>query len=830
MASADLRAELDCSICLSLYKDPVSLRCGHNFCRLCIVSALDAQEAAGVYSCPDCRAEYPERPALEKNRKLGNIVERFVSARPDMEETGIFCTYCDSPVPAVRTCLQCETSMCHKHLGAHNKSVDHSLIEPTVSFLHRKCSTHNEILKYYCPMDTACICVSCWVVGDHKGHDVELLDVASGKEKDKLRPLIEKLKSEREEAGKRVQRLKDHKTEQGEKSTRLAERVTGLFTDLREKLEDLEKRIQGEISRQKEQVSLSVSDLVRQAELQKDELTKKINQFEGLCIITDPLILLKDLKTCDISDRSGDVISDVRDTQCLDEGLVLQILNRGLLSFGRGHNFCRSCIVSALDAQEAAGVYSCPDCRAEYPERPALEKNRKLGNIVERFVSARPDMEETGIFCTYCDSPVPAVRTCLQCETSMCHKHLGAHNKSVNHSLIEPTVSFLQRKCSTHNEILKYYCPMDTACICVSCWVVGDHKGHDVELLDLASGKEKDKLRPLIEKLKSEREEAGKRVQRLKDHKTGQGEKSTRLAERVTGLFTDLREKLEDLEIRIQGEISRQKEQVSLSVSDLVRQAELQKDELTKKINQFEGLCIITDPLILLQDLKTCDISDRSGDVISDVRDTQCLDEGLVSQILHRGLLSFADNLIDLKEKRQFPVMEKSDVLLDIDTAHNNIIISRDLRSASYTAKPQKRPDGPKRFISCQVLGSSSFSSGRHYWEVDVSQAENWIIGVAEESLERKVNGNESYIGYNEKSWGLIYNSFGVRHNNIFKRLVSDSPVKVVGIYLDYEAGRLSFYQLCDPVRHLHTFTASFSEPLYAAFYLYENSTISIMK
>ncbi|XP_040297125.1 E3 ubiquitin-protein ligase TRIM11-like [Bufo bufo] len=498
-----------------------------------------------------------------------------------------------------------------------------------------------------------------------------------------------------------------------------------------------------------------------------------------------------------------------------------------------GHNFCRSCIVSALDAQEAAGVYSCPDCRAEYPERPALEKNRKLGNIVERFLSARPDMEETGIFCTYCTkSPVPAVRTCLHCETSLCHKHLGAHNKSVNHSLIEPTVSFLHRKCSTHNEILKYYCPMDAACICVSCWVAGDHKGHDVELLDVASEKEKEKLRPLIEKLKSEREEAGRRVQRLKDHKTEQREKSTRLAEKVTGLFTDIREKLEDLEKRIQGEISRQKEQVSLSVSDLVRQAELQKDELTKKINQFEGLCIITDPLILLQeDLKTCDISDRSGDVISDVRDAQCLDEGLVSQILHRGLLSFADNLIDLKMKRQFPVMEKSDVLLDIDTAHNDIIISQDLRSASHTSTPQNRPDGPKRFESVQVLSSRSFSSGRHYWEVDVSRAEKWIIGVAKESLERKVAGNESFIGYNEKSWGLmLINSFGVGHNNTYKPLVSDSPVKVVGIYLDYEAGRLSFYQLCDPIRHLHTFTASFSEPLYAAFYLYENSSISIMK
>ncbi|KAG9465255.1 hypothetical protein GDO78_018603 [Eleutherodactylus coqui] len=175
--------------------------------------------------------------------------------------------------------------------------------------------------------------------------------------------------------------------------------------------------------------------------------------------------------------------------------------------------------------------------------------------------------------------------------------------------------------------------------------------------------------------------------------------------------------------------------------------------------------------------------------------------------------------------------MEKSDILLDIDTANNNIIISEDLRSASYTATSQNRPAGSKRFTSRQVFSSRSFSSGRHYWEVDVSQAKKWLIGVAGESLERKVDGNESFIGCNNKSWALIVNNdFGASHNNVLQRLVSASPVQAVGIYLDYEAGRLSFYQLCDPIRHLHTFTASFTEPLYAAFFVFANSSIRIMK
>ncbi|XP_075175614.1 nuclear factor 7, brain-like isoform X1 [Anomaloglossus baeobatrachus] len=497
-----------------------------------------------------------------------------------------------------------------------------------------------------------------------------------------------------------------------------------------------------------------------------------------------------------------------------------------------GHFFCRSCIVSALDAQEAAGVYSCPDCRAQYPERPALEKNRKLRNIVERFSSTQPEMEETRIFCTFCTkSPVPAVKSCLHCETSMCEEHLAAHNKSVNHNLIEPTVSFMDRKCSTHMEVLKYYCPRDNACICVSCWVAGAHKGHDVELLDVVSEKKKQELRPDIERLKFKNEDAKKRIQNLKDHGAEQEKKSSGLADKVSDLFTDLRKKLDDLEERIQGEISRQKDQVSLSVSDLVGQVELHMKEVSKKINSLEGLCNISDPLSFLQNVNTGDISAGGCDVIGDVRDAPCVDEGLVSQILHKGILKFVDDLIDMKMKRQFSVMEKSDILLDIDTAHNKIIISQDLRSASHTSTSQNRPDGPKRFKCRQVLSSRSFSSGRHYWEVDVTQASSWMVGVAGESLERKVNDKISYIGYNEKSWAIIFSkNLFASHNNIHKLLVSDSPVRVVGVYLDYEAGRLSVYQLCDAITHLHTFTASFSEPLYAALHIYDNCVIKIIK
>ncbi|XP_073490955.1 E3 ubiquitin-protein ligase TRIM39-like [Aquarana catesbeiana] len=516
-------------------------------------------------------------------------------------------------------------------------------------------------------------------------------------------------------------------------------------------------------------------------------------------------------------------------TSSLREELICSIclnLYKEPVSLKCGHNFCWDCIVTVLDTQERKATnYSCPECREQYTERPPLEKNRKLYNIVDNFRSAHP--EDTEVFCTYCDHPVPATKTCLLCEASFCNRHLSNHSKSADHILTDPTTTFDDRKCSIHKEILKYYCTEDSACICMSCWVAGEHRGHHVELLNVASEKKKEKLKDVTEKLTNERHETEKRIQNLENHRTGEKGKAADVTGRVTMLFRDIRRHLDDEEKRILTEVSRQEEKISQSVCDMIQKLETQKNELPRKINEMEAVCKITDPLTMLKkEIISDDIIPRSGDV----RDAGCLDEGMISQMLQRGLLHFTDSLIDLK--RQFSVMEKSDILLDIKTANNRIIISLDLKSAArqITKKSENRPDVPERFKSNQVISTQSFSSGRHYWKVDVSGAKNWLIGVVSHSIERTA-GNESYIGYNDKSWGLTQRkTLFTKHNNSGITIDSKSSLKTVGIYLDYEAGFLSFYQLCDPIRHLHTFTTTFTEPLHAAFHVFEDSIIRIIE
>ncbi|XP_075062156.1 E3 ubiquitin/ISG15 ligase TRIM25-like [Mixophyes fleayi] len=329
MASADLRQELGCSICLNIYTDPVTLRCGHNFCQVCIDRVLETQEEFGVYTCPECRAACMKRPALQRNITLCNIVGSFLSTLPDQEETGIFCTYCvDSPVPAAKSCLLCEASLCDKHLRVHSKSAEHVLSDPTTSLGNRKCFIHKKIFQYYCSEDAACICVYC-SAGQHRRHLVQSLDEASQKKKEILRNFLQKLTTKKEETDKNIQSLQEHRRKDQEKAAGVTERATALFRDIRRQLEDLEKSVLSEISRQEESVSLSVSDLIQQLELKKDELSRKMHHIEELCNMPDPVTVLQerckiDLCDTEVRERHDEQVHDVGD---LDVGLISETLH-----------------------------------------------------------------------------------------------------------------------------------------------------------------------------------------------------------------------------------------------------------------------------------------------------------------------------------------------------------------------------------------------------------------------------------------------------------------------------------------------------------------------
>ncbi|XP_077327811.1 E3 ubiquitin-protein ligase TRIM39-like [Lithobates pipiens] len=503
---------------------------------------------------------------------------------------------------------------------------------------------------------------------------------------------------------------------------------------------------------------------------------------------------------------SGDLRAEMECSVCLNiysDPVILRC----------GHNFCRVCIDRVLDTQGGSGGYSCPECREKFPDRPALQKNMKLRNIAETFLSTQPDREKSGVFCTHCvDSPVPAVRSCLHCEVSLCDKHLRVHKKSPEHVLCDPTLSMESRKCPVHKKILEYYCTEDETCICISCCMIGGHTGHKMKSLDEASEKKKETLRNVLQNLLTKREETEERVQSLQEHRRKVEEEAAGDTERVTALFRDLRRRLEELEKRVLRDISGRAERISISIRDL----EIKKEELSRKLRHIEELCNVTDPLTVLQESDTGDLCDtEDGDNEERERHEELLHDGGglgVAGVLHTGL---SDIITEVNVYSY--IQGAADILLDGNTAGKYLQISDDRKTVSWSDIDQNLPETPERFQHWyQVMSSQRFSSGRHYWEVDVGGADWWRVGMCYPSIERR--GRESLIGNNKKSWGLHRNNnqYRVRHDWKVILLPPNPSSNRVRIDLDYEAGRISFYDLCDPIRHLHTFTTTFTEPLHA--------------
>ncbi|XP_073516498.1 uncharacterized protein [Phyllobates terribilis] len=199
------------------------------------------------------------------------------------------------------------------------------------------------------------------------------------------------------------------------------------------------------------------------------------------------------------------------------------------------------------------------------------------------------------------------------------------------------------------------------------------------------------------------------------------------------------------------------------------------------------------DPWMVLQD----PVGEAGGNLDCDADD---LDEDLLLDTLCEGLSDVAMSL-----RRNHRSWERSDMLLDVNTAANNLYITPCLTQVSATSREQNRLETQVRFRFNQVFSSCSFSSGRHYWDVETHVTGEWRVGASYYNLDRE--GDQAYMGSKSKSWCLwgYYNNYYVSHDGIHTYL----PIRLSSyrfrIFLDYEAGQLSFYEVGDTMRHLHT-------------------------
>ncbi|KAK0133929.1 NLR family CARD domain-containing protein 3 [Merluccius polli] len=178
------------------------------------------------------------------------------------------------------------------------------------------------------------------------------------------------------------------------------------------------------------------------------------------------------------------------------------------------------------------------------------------------------------------------------------------------------------------------------------------------------------------------------------------------------------------------------------------------------------------------------------------------------------------------------PALKKygCELTLDPNTASRLLSLSEDLREVMEVEELQSHPDHPERFdIWHQVLCREGLT-GRCYWEVE--RRGRVYIGVTYRGITRRGRGDDSRLGFNNKSWRLYCDddvdddnddhdgSYTVWYNSSKTVIRLPPPVFTrVGVYLDRPAGSLSFYRVSPGVggsSHtltlIHTFSTTFTQ------------------
>ncbi|XP_071779166.1 tripartite motif containing 105 isoform X1 [Centroberyx gerrardi] len=148
-----------------------------------------------------------------------------------------------------------------------------------------------------------------------------------------------------------------------------------------------------------------------------------------------------------------------------------------------------------------------------------------------------------------------------------------------------------------------------------------------------------------------------------------------------------------------------------------------------------------------------------------------------------------------------------SPLTFDVDTAHPSVYVSRDKTTAVECDGIVPYKPHPKRFLQCvNILATQGFQSGRHYWEVGVGSKPKWDLGVASEGVDRhariKLSPESGYWTLRLRN-GDEY-SAGTQP---WTRLQLSSPPQRVGVFLDCEERRVSFYN-ADDMSLLYSFAS----------------------
>ncbi|XP_054985183.1 E3 ubiquitin-protein ligase TRIM38-like [Sorex araneus] len=432
------------------------------------------------------------------------------------------------------------------------------------------------------------------------------------------------------------------------------------------------------------------------------------------------------------------------------------------VSINCGHSYCRVCIVGFIKNQSSqASSLKCPQCRGSF-KRDSIRPNRHLASITETIKETERE-----------------------------------------------------RLCEKHGEKLLLFCEDDGQLICWCCERSPQHKGHVTALVEDACQGYREELQKAVRKLK----EIESKYLQLKLDTTQKisrwEEKIKHEEERIHSEFMCLHTFLHEEEEFYMRQLKEEKEQKLSILQNNVVHLDKKLQELKNSILELDEKCQ-GSAQNLLQDIK--DTLSRNSAINLEKPEDVSVE---VHTVCNVSELYFSVR----KMLKRYQV----NVILDPHTAHgdlrlsdNQISVSNFLPLLHAIYKIFQIPG--EVTVLPSVLGCERFTSGRHYFEVEVRKGANWGVGVCLENVSRDTPKPTSGFWIFTRRYG---ENFALSSEAI--TLTLRHQPEVVGIMLDYEAGLVSFYNATTD-SHIYTFPkASFSQALRPYFQVHGFSSLSLI-
>ncbi|KAL7875503.1 hypothetical protein AOLI_G00104660 [Acnodon oligacanthus] len=498
-----------------------------------------------------------------------------------------------------------------------------------------------------------------------------------------------------------------------------------------------------------------------------------------------------------------------------------------------GHNFCRVCLKDYWDSSSRC---QCPVCKEEFSRRPELRVNTFISGLAAQFKKSvqvkfsrapekRPS-KPTKVLCNYCTGEqLEAVKSCLDCGVSYCETHLTPHETAVKlkkHRLMDPVENLEDYICQKHERPLELFCRDDQTCVCELC-SERDHKTHCTVPIEKESEVKKTQLGKKQAEVQQMIQDRVKKIKEIRcsvhlNKKSSEKERADSVE-----VFRALLRCIERSQAELLAVMEEKQKAAERQAEEFIKELEQEITELKRRDTELEQLSHTEDHLHLLQVYPSL-CSPPLTKNWTEVR----INAHLRVEALRRALTQLQEELskemekgimTELKKIQQYAV----DVTLDPVTANPYLILSDDGKHVAFGNIQQNLPNNPERFDRCPcVLGKEGFSSGKSYYEVQVSGKTDWDLGVVRESIDRKGEITACpKVGY----WMMFLRNeteYAVVDKSCVPLSLKRAPQKV-GVFVDYEEGLVSFYDV-EARTKLYSFTGQpFTEKLYPLFSPYVN-------